>query len=323
MGLSQILLNPLLLAAVAALAILLLFVGLSRASRSSEELIEERLDRYGVQVEDESGGTGKKRRSAMDGLEEAVQQRGFAADLQLDLSQADLKLRVAEFAMLNVLSMVALFLLGRFLADSALVGLLFGAIGFFVPRLYVNVRKRRRLNQFNDQLGDTITLLANSLRSGFSIVQSMETVAQQLSPPISTEFQRVVQEIGLGLHYEQALNNMLRRVPSDDLDLMVTAVNIQGKVGGNLAEILDTISYTIRERIRIKGEVRVLTAQQMISGYILTALPIVLGIVLYLINPQYIGRMFSDECGWVMLAVSAVMITIGFLVIRKIVDIKV
>ncbi len=323
MGLSQILLNPLLLAAVAALAILLLFVGLSRASRSSEELIEERLDRYGVQVEDESGGTGKKRRSAMDGLEEAVQQRGFAADLQLDLSQADLKLRVAEFAMLNFLSMVALFLLGRFLADSALVGLLFGAIGFFVPRLYVNVRKRRRLNQFNDQLGDTITLLANSLRSGFSIVQSMETVAQQLSPPISTEFQRVVQEIGLGLHYEQALNNMLRRVPSDDLDLMVTAVNIQGKVGGNLAEILDTISYTIRERIRIKGEVRVLTAQQMISGYILTALPIVLGIVLYLINPQYIGRMFSDECGWVMLAVSAVMITIGFLVIRKIVDIKV
>ncbi len=119
------------------------------------------------------------------------------------------------------------------------------------------MRKRKRLNAFNDQLGDTITLLANSLRSGYSIVQSMETVANQLPDPMAGEFHRVTQEIGLGLHYEQALNNMLRRIPSDDLDLMITAINIQGKVGGNLAEILDTIGHTIRERVRIKGEIRV------------------------------------------------------------------
>jgi tight adherence protein B len=319
----QVFLNPLTLAVVAAVAILLLFVGLSRASRSSEELIEERLDRYSVQVEAEGEGPDRGRRSALDGLEAAVQRRGFAADLQLDLSQADLKLRVAEFAMLNILCIVAFFVLGWLILGSALVGLLLGVIGFFVPRLYVNLRKQRRLNQFNDQLGDTITLLANSLRSGFSIVQSMDTVAQQLPPPISSEFQRVVQEIALGLHYEQALDNMLRRVPSDDLDLMITAVNIQGKVGGNLAEILDTIGHTIRERIRIKGEVRVLTAQQTISGYILTALPIILGLVLYIINQQYISTMFTDPCGWLMLAVAAVMILIGFLIIRKIVDIRV
>jgi tight adherence protein B len=151
----------------------------------------------------------------------------------------------------------------------------------------------------------------------------METVAQQLPDPIAAEFHRVTQEIGLGLHYEQALDNMLRRVPSDDLDLLITAINIQGKVGGNLAEILDTIGHTIRERVRIKGEIRVLTAQQMISGYILTALPVVLGLVLYLINKTYIGRMFGDPCGWIMMGVAAVMITIGFLIIRKIVDIEV
>jgi len=319
----QVCLNPILLPVVAAAAILLLFVGLSRASRSGEELIEERLDRYGVQVQDEGKGKRKKRRSAMDGLEEAVQRRGFAADLQIDLSQADLKLRVAEFTMVTVVSIILCFVLGRLLLGSALLGLVFSVIGFFLPRIYVNVRKRRRLNQFNDQLGDTITLLANSLRSGFSIVQSMETVAQQLSPPIATEFHRVVQEIGLGLHYEQALNNMMRRVPSDDLDLMITAINIQGKVGGNLAEILDTIGHTIRERVRIKGEVRVLTAQQMISGYILTGLPVVLGLVLYMINKQYIGRMFSDPCGWIMLGVAVLMIVMGFLVIRKIVNIEV
>jgi tight adherence protein B len=319
----QVLLNPLLLSVVAAFAILLLFVGLSRASRSSEELIEERLDRYGVQAEDEKRGKGKKRRSAMDGLEEAVQKRGFATDLQLDLSQADLKLRVAEFAMVNVLSIVLFAMLGQFLLGSPVLALVFGVVGFFLPRLYVTLRKRRRLNQFNDQLGDTITLLANSLRSGFSIVQSMETVAQQLPPPIATEFHRVVQEIGLGLHYEQALGNMLRRVPSDDLDLMITAINIQGKVGGNLAEILDTIGHTIRERVRIKGEVRVLTAQQMISGYVLTGLPIILGIVLYMINQDYIGQMFTDPCGWIMLGTAALMVALGFLIIRKIVNIEV
>jgi tight adherence protein B len=318
----QSFMNPmLLLPIVAAVAVLLLFVGLSRAARAGDEAIEERLDRYGIQEEEEQ--VSKKRRSAMDNLEDAVSQRGFAANIRSDLSQSDLKFRVTEFLILTVVVVILLFLAARLIFGSALVGLLFGVVGFFVPRIYVGIRKRRRINNFNDQLGDTINLLANSIRSGFSIVQSMETVAQQLPDPIATEFRRVTQEIALGLHYEQALNNMLRRVPSDDLDLMITAINIQGRVGGNLAEILDTIGYTIRERVRIKGEIRVLTAQQMISGYILTALPIVLGLVLYLINKTYIGRMFTDPCGWIMLGVAAVMIFIGFMIIRKIVDIEV
>ncbi|MCL7452941.1 MAG: type II secretion system F family protein, partial [Anaerolineae bacterium] len=229
----------------------------------------------------------------------------------------------AEFLMLTVASIMVFFALGKVIFDSLIVGLVAAFIGFFVPRIYVNMRKRRRLHNFNDQLGDTINLLANSLRSGFSIVQSMETVARELPDPIASEFHRVTQEIGLGLTYEEALNNMLRRVPSDDLDLMITAVNIQTRVGGNLAEILDTIGHTIRERVRIKGEIRVLTAQQMISGYILTFLPVILGLVLYLINRPYIGRMFTDPCGWIMIGVSMVMITIGFFIIRKIVDIEV
>jgi tight adherence protein B len=319
----DVLLNPLVIPVVAGLAVLLLFIGFSRAQRSGDEVIEERLDRYAVREEPQEEKKGKKRRSAMDGLEDAMVERGFAANLRVDLSRADLKLRTSEFMVINVGAVFVFFLLGRLIFGSALLGLIFGVIGFFVPRIYVRIRQQQRLNQFNDQLSDTITLLANSLRSGFSIVQSMETVAQQLPNPIAAEFRRVTQEIGLGLHYEQALNNMLRRVPSDDLDLMITAINIQSKVGGNLAEILDTIGHTIRERVRIKGEIRVLTAQQMISGYILTALPIVLGLVLYLINKQYIGRMFNDPCGWIMIGVSLTMIGIGFMIIRKIVNIEV
>jgi tight adherence protein B len=133
----------------------------------------------------------------------------------------------------------------------------------------------------------------------------------------------VTQEIGLGVHYEDALINMLRRVPSEDLELMVIAINIQGRIGGNLAEILDTIGHTIRERVRIKGEIRVLTAQQMISGYILVGLPIILGMALYLLNREYIARMFSDPCGWIMLGVAALMLVSGFLIVRRIVDIEV
>jgi tight adherence protein B len=305
-----------------ALAVLLLFVGLSRASKASDEAIEERLDRYGVRVMEEEGKR-RKGRSAVDGLEDIMERRGFAANLRDELARADLKLRATEFMGVIVLSVILFFLAATLIFGTPLIGLPFGVAGFFAPRIYVNIRKGRRLNQFNDQLGDTITLLANSLRSGFSIVQSMETVAQQLPDPIAGEFHRVTQEIGLGLHYEEALNNMLRRVPSDDLDLMITAINIQGKVGGNLAEILDTIGHTIRERVRIKGEIRVLTAQQMISGYILTALPVVLGLVLYLINKTYIGRMFEDPCGWIMLGVAVFMLFLGFMIIRKIVDIEV
>jgi len=321
-SLQQILSNPFVLPLVAAIAVLLLFVGLSRAGRAGAERIEERLDRY-ARIEGEEEEAETHGRSAMDGLEAAVTKRGFAANIQTDLARADLKLRVAEFILLTLVSILVFFLVGDLLFDTPLMGVVFGVVGFFAPRLYVDMRKRRRLNNFNDQLGDTISLLANSLRSGFSIVQSMETVANQLPEPMAGEFHRVTQEIGLGLHYEEALNNMLRRVPSDDLDLMVTAINIQGKVGGNLAEILDTIGHTIRERVRIKGEIRVLTAQQMLSGYILVALPLILGLVLYLINEQYIGRMFSDPCGWIMLGTAVIMIISGFLIIRKIANIEV
>jgi len=322
-ALSQVCMNPAVIALAAALAVLLLFVGLGRVQRGKDETIENRLEYYGGRQKEEIRPSKKGERTAIDGLEEAVTKRGFGADLQTDLARADVKLRVSEFMVLSVISVLGFFAIAQIIFGTPLLGLVFGIIGFFVPRIYLSIRKGKRLNAFNDQLGDTITLLANSLRSGYTIVQSMKTVAEQLPDPMASEFHRVTQEIALGLHYEEALNNMLRRMPSDDLDLLITAVNIQGRVGGNLAEILDTIGHTIRERVRIKGEIRVLTAQQMISGYVLTGLPIALGLVLYGINKSYMGRMFTDPCGWIMIGVALMMIVIGFLVIRKIVNIEV
>jgi tight adherence protein B len=163
----------------------------------------------------------------------------------------------------------------------------------------------------------------------------MEMVSREAPPPVSEEFRRVVQEVGLGLSTQDALANLLRRVPSDDLDLMITAINIQHEVGGNLAQILDTIGHTIRERVRIKGEIRVLVAQQRISGYVVAALPILLAVILAFITPDFMAPLFTfglppfiaapgQEPGWICMPICAgILMLIGFIIIQRIVNIEV
>ncbi len=216
-----------------------------------------------------------------------------------------------------VLTAVAYLIFRNYFAISGFV------IGFFLPRIVVNVTKSRRLGKFNDQLGDAINLIVNSLRAGFSMPIAMETVASNMPAPISEEFHRVVLEVGLGISLENALDNMLRRVPSQDLDLLVTAVSVQHEVGGNLAEILDTISSTIRERVRIQGEIKTLTAQGEFTGYLLSALPFILTVVISLMSREYMEPMFTTPCGWIMFGVAFIIIVLGFIIIRKIIRIEV
>jgi tight adherence protein B len=223
-------------------------------------------------------------------------------------------------------------LLGRTIVpgiNNALALLIAVVVGWWVPRFWINRRKSKRLNAFNNHLADTITLVANALRAGASFLQAIELVVRETQPPISTEFNRVIREVNLGLPFEQALANMVRRVRSEDLELMTTAITIQHQVGGNLAEILDSIAYTIRERIRIHGEIKTLTAQQRMSGYVVAGLPIFLVLILSVIAPQFMEPMFGPPevlgipVGVIVLAVGGVMMAVGFLLIRKIVDIEV
>ena len=162
-----------------------------------------------------------------------------------------------------------------------------------LPRFWLGRRKSGRLKSFNKQLPDTITLIANALRAGSSFLQAVELVVRESRPPISTEFGRVIREVNLGLSFEVALENMVRRVRSDDLELMATAIAIQHTVGGNLAEILDSIAFTIRERVRIKGEIHTLTAQQRLSGYVVGFLPIALAGFLFIAAPGFMQPMFD------------------------------
>jgi tight adherence protein B len=327
-------------AAVAALAILLIAIGFASASGSG---VGERLERYAsgrAETGKTEGATSLgdmiSKSAAISQLNKVVDQRDFAANISRDLARADLKLKVSEylFVWLGAIVGIPVFMFIASFAIPALgspIVLVIGAVlGFFLPRWYVKRRQGKRLNQFNKQLPDTITLIANALRAGSSFLQAIELVVREARPPISVEFGRVIREVNLGLPFEQALENLVRRVRSDDLELMVTAISIQYTVGGNLAEILDSIAYTIRERVRIKGEIRTLTAQQRMSGYVVAFLPIGLAGFLFVIAPNFMQPMFDSAVnvggipvGIILIAVGGTMMFIGFMFIRRIVDIEV
>ncbi len=206
----------------------------------------------------------------------------------------------------------------------------FFLLGLYAPRFYIKRRQSGRLKAFANQLPDTITLLANSLRAGSSFLQGMELVTREARPPISEEFERVVREMQLGVALQPALNNLVRRMASEDLELMVTAIQIQSQVGGNLATVLDAIAHTIRERIRLYGEIQTLTAMQRYSGYVITLLPVGLGALLFLISPSYTTNMLEKPpeliglpMGVVLYLVGLISMGIGYIFIRRVVDIKV
>jgi tight adherence protein B len=242
-----------------------------------------------------------------------------------ELARADLKFKVAEYFALVFMSTFVTALLAYLIQPQIASALIGAVIGFFIPRFYVRRQQNVRLIKFNDQLSDMLNLMVNGLRAGYSTMQALEAVSRELPVPISDEFRRVVQEMQIGISMEKALDNLLRRIPSDDLDFVVTAINVQREVGGNLSEILDTISFTIRERVRIKGEIRVMTANVRTSGAVLSLIPVFLSLALWFVSPEYIGSFFARGplCGWLAVGVIVGMIASGYFVMMKIADIEV
>jgi tight adherence protein B len=226
-----------------------------------------------------------------------------------------------------VIASFVMAVVGYFIGSESLLMAVVGAVfGAYVPRIYVKREQSKRLVRFDNQLADMLNLMVNGLRAGYSNLQAMEAVSREMPNPIADEFRRVVQEISLGVPTERALDNLLRRIPSDDLDLVITAMNVQREVGGNLAEILDTISHTIRERVRIKGEIRVLTSQVMYSGRFLAMMPLFVIGILYLLNREYMMEFFRPEsvpCGYIALGVGGLMIAMGYVAMNKIGDVEV
>lgn len=309
------------------LIVILLIVGVYISATSERTLVEKRLGKYLEDDEPVKKGRESGPSALTEWVNKGVEKSSFGETMARDLARADLKIKPGEYLALFVISIIGCAFIAWIIGGRDLISLFIGAIiGLFLPRMYVRRQQSKRLIRFNEQLADMLNLMVNGLRAGYSTMQAMEAISKELPPPICDEFRRVVQEMQIGIPMEKALANLLRRIPSEDLDFVITAINVQREVGGNLAEILDVITYTIRERVRIKGEIRVLTAQVMVSGKILAFMPIALVSILWFINKEYIMEFFNPErggCGYIALSVAGILIIIGYFIMTRIANIEV
>jgi tight adherence protein B len=306
------------------LVVVLIVVVLVTSNREGA-IVEERLGQY---LDEDKKNVDREAQSAVitDWVSKRVEKTTFGGRIARDLARADLKFKVGEYFVLIGVSIFLTALILWFIGNRHPISAGLGAIvGAFIPGFYVRSQQKKRLQKFNDQLSDMLNLMVNGLRAGYSTMQAMEAISRELPSPISDEFRRVVQEMQIGIPMESALENLLRRIPSEDLDFVVTAINVQREVGGNLSEILDTISFTIRERVRIKGEIRVLTAQVRTSGSILSLLPFGLVVVLWFLNPEYLMSVTQGGplCTGVIICVTLGLIGTSYAIMMKIADIEV
>jgi tight adherence protein B len=249
--------------------------------------------------------------------------RGFSERLDAELEAAGVSVRSGEFVVLSVGAALVGVVLGAATLRHPLLALLVGAVSGAAPSIALRVAMKKRSEKLREQLPDVLTIMASSLRAGHSFMQSLDTVAKEISQPAATEFQRVVAEIRLGRSTDDALEALATRVGSDDFKWAVLAVNIQREVGGNLAEILDNVADTLRERATMRRQVRVLTAEGRLSAWVLAILPMAIAAYMFVVNPKYIGVLFTDRRGMIMLGSALVLLVGGILWMRKIVDIDV
>jgi tight adherence protein B len=299
------------------------------ARKRKQRVVDERMAAVGnrgkrvstSQVERGSGGwipdsvTGFGRRFA--------DSRGFSARLDAELEAASVSLRSGEFVIVTAAASFGGLLVGYAILRSPWLAVAVGVFAGLVPTLMLRVALKRRAEKLRDQLPDVLTIMASSLRAGHSFLQALDTVAKEVAQPAATEFQRVVAEVRLGRSAEDALEALAERVGSPDFKWAVLAVNIQREVGGNLAEILDNVSDTLRERAQMRRQIVVLTSEGRLSAWVLALMPFAIGLYMFGTNREYIMLLFNSKIGIVMLAGAGLLLVAGILWMRKIVDIDV
>jgi tight adherence protein B len=298
--------------------VLLIVVGFSQARGSKPRALRrlEMLEAYSAQRMEH-------------GVPLALHEQGSAWSerTRIQLERAGLALKLHEYISLRVLAGLAAFavvlLLGRGTLLALLFGIPVGVVGYMLPAFYVRMRIGRQIRKFNDQLEGMLTMVSSSLRAGFGLMQALELAAEQLQPPMSTELHRLQRDTRMGASIEEALENMRERVGSYDLDVIVTAILIQRSVGSNLSEVLEKVAHTIRERVRIKGEINTLTAQKRLSGWIIGVMPAAFVVVMLAINFEYMSLLFTDPVGRLLLILAVGLDIIGVLLIKRIVSVDI
>jgi len=242
--------------------------------------------------------------------------------LELQLLRAGILLKSEEYIIIVYLSVLLPPILIYMLTGNIFASAVTAVAGLILPRQLLNASIRKRLNRFNQQLPDAINVMIYALKSGLSLIQAVESVANEMSDPIKSEFQRMLNEITLlSRPRNEALENMGRRVNSDDLDLVVTAIIIQSQVGGNLAEVLENIVETVRDRITIKGEIRAITAQGRISGVIVASIPVFVGAMILIMDPGYLKPLVTEPIGWLLIGFCIISEFLGFMLMKRIMTI--
>lgn len=262
-------------------------------------------------------------------IDRQLSRRGQGASIRLMLQRANLPISVSEFLAIRVGlgllvgGIVALLEASNLGWLTLAPGAVVGFVASLVPGIVVSILAKRRVARVEAQLPDALDTIAAALQAGAGLSQAFLVITREMTPPISEEFQRVLQEVEIGLSLNEALGNMATRLGSEDVEIVVTTINIQTRVGGNLVQILRTINSTVRERVRIRGEIQVLTAMQQLSAMVICGVPPGLGVILYLMNPTYVSHLFVPGIGLAMLIASTIMTLLGIVILRKITDIDI
>jgi tight adherence protein B len=291
---------------------------------AARDLADARLRDLGnsVELNDETENEAAKKLKSRTRLLNLVNGFSFGPRLAASLSRADLSVTVSEYVLIILLAATAGFAFGWW-RGGFLLGAIMGGVLGFIPIFYLGFREKRRKVAFANQLPEMLTLLVGSLRAGHGLSQALVNLSQQMPPPASVEFGRVMRAVNLGLSVARALTDMSTRIGTSEIDLVVTAIVVQSELGGNLATTLDTISDTIRDRIRMKREIRVLTSQQRLTGGILALMPAALALGLSLLSPKYMLPLFAPGLIRILPVTAVIMQIFGYLFIRKIMDIEV
>ena len=326
----------LLIVALAIAACGLLGYGLYLRVTRRQSILAERLETYAT-IEEEAARTTQAEMlpsSRVPRLFRMLLGPGYMSRLEEELARADIPMRPSEYLLLRAVLACFGFLVGRYVFGYLHSGIILFICGFVVPAFVVRSHQNRRRAKFVKQLADALMLLTNSLRSGYGFVKGLELVAKEMSDPISKELNRTLREINLGVTIDDALLNLGRRVNSQDLDIVIGAYLVQKDVGGNLTEIMEKVAETIRERLRIQGDVRVLTTQGKLSGLVVGLLPFAVVGILLLYAPDYFGSMvgppiighlwgYNVTLGEVLLVVGVCLQLVGAYIIYRVINIKV
>jgi tight adherence protein B len=313
-------------------AVVLLVIGISQVRGSRGQALGRRLEKFSRgETGQPSGGGGGGDESLLRSTDRSklgplagilAGSRGVESSA-LALERAGIPLRVGEYMTIRFAAGLILFLVTFMLARNVLIALPMAPIGYFLPRWYVGSRRRQRQAKINGQLEEMLTLVSNSLKSGYGLLQSFEYASRQIGPPLADELKRMLQEASLGAGAEVAIEAMAERIASTDMEMVVTAIAVQKSVGGNLAQTLDNVAYTMRERDRIRGEIKTLTSQQRMTGVIIGGLPIFVGGIMFAINPDYMLPLFTDTVGRILLLMAVGMEVLGIVLIRSLLSFEV